>query len=401
MSTKGTLAGLLLTVSLGLTPLLSQATPDRQQQVAAHLSKAQEYLAEKQPKLAIPEFQAVLALDPNNLEARGNLGVLLFFEGDYAKAAPELRAAVKMKPDLWKLQALLGMSERRVGEIDSAQSDLEDALPNLKEKKLHIETGLELVQIYSDRDDLEKAAQIVASLRQLDPTSISLIYAAYRIHSELSGAAMLSMALVAPGSAQMLQIMAHELSRQGDSAGAIANYRAALKVDPNLPGLHFELAEALYNSSDPKLKAEAEGEYKAALAVNQFDEKAESRLGYIAAQRGDLKEAYADDARALELQPNDTDAELDLAKVLMSENKPQQAQKILEHAIQTDPTDYVAHFRLSTIYRQEGKREDAKREIEEYQKYKSEKDKLSKVFQQMRIQRTQSPESQTNETVHK
>ena len=37
----------------------------------AHERKAQEYLNQKQPKLAIPEFKAVLAADPNNLNAHG------------------------------------------------------------------------------------------------------------------------------------------------------------------------------------------------------------------------------------------------------------------------------------------------------------------------------------------
>ena len=43
----------------------AQATTTAQ----AHERKAQEYLNQKQPKLAIPEFKAVLAADPTNLNA--------------------------------------------------------------------------------------------------------------------------------------------------------------------------------------------------------------------------------------------------------------------------------------------------------------------------------------------
>jgi hypothetical protein len=32
----------------------------------------------------VSEFKAILALDPNNVDARGNLGVLLYFRGNYA-----------------------------------------------------------------------------------------------------------------------------------------------------------------------------------------------------------------------------------------------------------------------------------------------------------------------------
>ena len=56
---------------------------------------------------------------------------------------------------------------------------------------------------------------------------------------------MLSLSLVAPRSGQMHQIMAHELAKQGQMEAAIGNFREGLRVDPKLPGVHFELAEAL------------------------------------------------------------------------------------------------------------------------------------------------------------
>ncbi len=55
----------------------------------------------------------------------------------------------------------------------------------------------------------------------------------------------LDLSVAAPDSGQMHQAMAHELAAQRDLTGAIANFRKALAIDPNLPGIHFELAEAL------------------------------------------------------------------------------------------------------------------------------------------------------------
>ncbi|MFI5071460.1 MAG: tetratricopeptide repeat protein, partial [Terriglobales bacterium] len=82
----------------------------------------------------------------------------------------------------------------------------------------------------------------------------------------------------------------------------------------------------------------------------------------------------------LHLQPNDPEANIGLAKVEMALNQPQEAEKLLQHAIQLDPTIPVAHFRLSTIYRQTGRTEEAKHEIEEYQKYNEMKQKLRAVY---------------------
>ena len=74
----------------------------------------------------------MIALDPNNLDARVNLGVLLFFRGDYRAAIPQLRAAVAIQPDLWKQRALLGLAERQQHD-EAGRGDLESAFPHLTE----------------------------------------------------------------------------------------------------------------------------------------------------------------------------------------------------------------------------------------------------------------------------
>ena len=96
--------------------------------------------------------------------------------------------------------------------------------------------------------------------------------------------------------------------------GAVAHYREALKLDPRLPGLHFELAEMLNTSSDRAVAKEAEEEYKAALSANPFDAIAECRLGEIAAKRGDSADARAHYERALQIQPDSAEANLGMAR---------------------------------------------------------------------------------------
>ncbi len=104
--------------------VFSQSSPGREQQIKSHSRKAAEYLHENQPDLAASEFRAILAIDPNNVDARGNLGAVLFFDGKYSEAIPQLRAAVKLRPTLWKTQALLGTAERRTGDGEAARRDL-------------------------------------------------------------------------------------------------------------------------------------------------------------------------------------------------------------------------------------------------------------------------------------
>jgi len=370
---------------LGTVQCVSQSTASRPQEIASHAHQAQEFLKQQRPDLAIPEFRAIVALDPNNVDARGNLGVLLFFQGDYAGAIPQLRTALRLRPTLWRIQALLGMAERRTGNSKSALADLEKAFPKLQEDKIQIEAGMELIEIHAGAGDLDKAAATVSALRSRYSTNVEVLYTSYRIYSDLAGEAMLSLSLVAPTSARMHQLMAHELEKHGDEQAAIRNYREAIKLDPQLPGLHFELAEMLNASSVAAEQQAAEGEYKAALSANQFDERSEFRLGDISSRRGDVQEAYAHYSRAVQLQPNDAEANIGLAKALMVMNQPDKAEPLLQRAVQLDPTSAAAHFRLSTLYRQAGRTADATRELEEYQKYKAMKEKLRDIYHDMRV----------------
>jgi tetratricopeptide (TPR) repeat protein len=369
---------------------VSQSTASRSQGVASHAGRAKEFLKEQRPDLAIGEFRAIVALDPDNVDARGNLGVLLFFQGAYSDAIPQLKAALKLQPTLWKIQAVLGMAERRTGDSKSALSDLEKAFPMVQEQKIQIEAGMELIEIHTAAGDLDKAAATASTLRTRYPADIEVLYAAYRTYSDLASESMLSLSLVAPESARMHQLMAHELERHGDNEAAIKNYREALKLDPTLPGLHFELAELLNASSVATEQREAEGEYKAALSVNPLDERAEFRLGDISSQRGDTQAAYAHYSRAVQLQPSDAEANTGLAKVLIVLHQPDKAEPLLRRALQLDPTSAAAHFRLATLYRQAGRTEDAKHELEEYQKYKKMKENLRDIYHNMRL----APEKQ-------
>jgi cytochrome c-type biogenesis protein CcmH/NrfG len=395
MSAKAVLFSLLL---VSFPPLLSycQTTPSKQDQIGQHTQQAQQYLQQQRPELAIPELQAVVKLDPDNIDAQGNLGVLLFFRGDLTGAIPHLRTAVKANPELWKLQALLGLAEVRSGDGDRGLKDLEAAFPHLAEDKFKTEVGRTMIDGYTASGDIEKAAAAVSALLVTQPTDTALLYTSYRLYSDLADKAMLTLALSSPNSAQMHLVMARELARHGDEAPAIANYREAIKLEPKLPGARFELGSLLYNSTDEKLQAEAEPEFKAALGINPNDSKSLLMLGMIAAKHGDTKAATDYYSRALKLQPDDGDTNLEMAKVLISTNQSEKAQKLLEHVIEVDSTNYVAHYRLAALYRRQGETQKANQQIDEYKKYKDMKDKLQKVFHDMRVESGQKNSDETD-----
>jgi len=375
----------LRTLSTGLALLLSAAlcfsqAPPNQQELTSHLQKAQAYEHQNRPDLAIPELQAALVIDPSNLQARANLGVLLFFQGKYDQALPLLQAVVASNPDLWKIQSLLGIAERKTGDDHQGRIDLETAFPHIEETKLKIDVGLQLIESYTSTGEFDKASTLITQLLALKPTDPELLYAAYRIHSNMMAEDLLSLSLAAPDSAQLHQAIAHELQRTHDLEGTIRNLRQALALDPKLPGIHFELAEALHASDDQRLHTEAVDQYKLAVKTNPTDPKAATRLGDIEVEMGNLDAGEKDYQQALKLQPNSADAKIGMANVLTERGDPAAAAPLLEQVIAADPSNYLAHFRLSTVYRKLHRPDDVKRELDAYTKYKDMHEKLTSIY---------------------
>src|SRR4051795_2495430 len=148
-------------VCLGLMAqaLLGQAQ-DPLQKIDALELLAKKHLQEQKPQLAIPVLREIVSLDPKNVSAQGNLGVLLFFQANYNEAIPHMRAALQAQPDLWRIQALLGIAEKRTGAPKEAQSDLERAFSNLDDQKIRIEAGLELMELHSASAQIDQALSV-------------------------------------------------------------------------------------------------------------------------------------------------------------------------------------------------------------------------------------------------
>jgi tetratricopeptide (TPR) repeat protein len=362
-----------------------------------HARRADEFLKANQPEKAIPEFAALVAAQPDNLDAQANLGVLLYFQARYSEANEHLRKAIQLNPNLPRIQALLGLCEYQLGQLDAARADLSAAGGNLPDPKFRKQVGLTLLEVETAQHDLAAAAATIGRLRDEAPADPEILYASYRIHTDLAGEALLSLSLAAPQSGQMQQAIAHELERIRDLPSAIAAFRKAIAVDPTLPGIHFELTEALHGSDSQTDRAQAEHEYAIALEKNPHEVQAAVRLGDLQADRGDLDSAASFYQRVLNQQPNNAEAALGLARIYSERNDNEKALPLLQQVLTEDPTNMLAHFRLSALYRKMHKPDDAKREFAEYQKYKEIKDALRQVYGTMRIQ---APHNATDDQAH-
>lgn len=358
-----------------------------------HLQKAEGYLKANDPNSAVKEFEAVLALDPKNSEAYTDLGVVAFFRRDYQKASQYFRKALAIDPSLTKAQALLGVCQKRLGN-PSARGLLEKSFSKLKDKRLRLQVGLELAALYDQQGDRGATASVMQSLVDLNPDNVDVLFMAQRVYSELADDTLNKLAIVAPGSARMQQVIAQHLVNDADLKGAIDHYRKALQIDSRLPGVHFELGEALLQSSpgDARAEAEAQKEFEMAVAVDGDTAKTECELGSIALVHSRLDQALAYYQRAYQLNPNEIEAQMGLANLLMMKEQPQEAIKYLRMAVESDPLNGSAHYRLAQAYRHLQMTEMAQKEMQLFQDIKKAKDQVRELYRQM----NRRPESQAD-----
>jgi tetratricopeptide (TPR) repeat protein len=365
----------------------AQAGPSLAARIHDHLHKAAAYLKTNDLTDASREFDAVLALDPKNAEAYANLGVIAFFQGDYQKASQHLRKALAVDPSLLKTQALLAICQRRLGD-PSTRALLEKSFANLKDKPLRMQVGMELASLYDDQGDPGATAVVMRSLVDLDPDNVNVLFMAQRVYSELADDTMNKLAVLAPGSARMQQVIAQHLVNGGDLKGAIEHYRKALQIDPRLPGVHFELAEAILESarSDEGAQAEAQRELEIAVATDRDTAKTECEFARIAWLQSQMDQALAHYQKAYELNPNEVQAQLGMAKFLMKQQKAQEAIKYLLMAVQADPLNSEAHYRLAQAYQHAQMPDKAQRELTLLEEIKKTRSRVEELYRQMHIQ---------------
>jgi Tfp pilus assembly protein PilF len=363
---------------------LPQAAVQKGAEIRDHFQRAQKALQASDGRTAEKEFRAMVALDPKNAGAHTNLGVLAFGRGDCQAASEEFRFALAAQPSLTKAQALLGICQKRLGNPD-ARASLEKSFPKLRDKQLRIQVGMELAGLYDREGDLDATASVMRSLVELDPESVDILFAAQRVYSELADDTLNKLAVVAPQSARMQQVIAERLINSGDLQGAVEHYRKTLEIDPHLPGVRYELAEAILESSpnDAPAQAQAEKELETAVKIDGESARTECLFGRIAVLRSDLESASAHYHRAFTLNPREVEAQLGLGRVLTTMEKPQEAMKYLRMAVQSDPLNSEAHYRLASVCRRLQLKNEAEKEMLLFQEIKKTKERVRELYRQM------------------
>jgi Flp pilus assembly protein TadD len=134
------------------------------------------------------------------------------------------------------------------------------------------------------------------------------------------------------------------LLQQGNTGGAIAECREALRINPSLAGGHNDLGIALFRQGQPE---QGIAEFREAVRLFPGFAEAHCNLGNALFQRGQPKEGIAQFREAIGLNPAYERAHYSLGKALLSEGQMDEGIREVREALRLDPSDAQAQNTLA------------------------------------------------------
>ena len=291
---------------------LLEARQERYPEAIAHYRKAQA-LAQAQGR-TIPEL---------NL----NLGLALFKSGEFQEAGKVFEAELRERPqpaDKQRLTSLAAMADYGAHRYGAA-------IPYLKEAVAADPRNLPL---------LLTLAHCYLWTKQLDAT--------LEVYKQILN--------IDPDSAAADMIAGEALDEKGDNAGAVQQFRAAVKANPKEPNVHFGLAYLYWTQ---KRYDEAIPEFEAELANDPKNYQAMIYLGDTYVQQNDFAQAKPVLQQAMQYRLPVALVHLDMGIVLMETGDRDGAIGEFNKTVALEPDNVTAHFRLANLYRSMGKKAEA------------------------------------------
>jgi tetratricopeptide (TPR) repeat protein len=266
---------------------------------------------------AMREYQACIAAEPDRVGARSNLGAVLVKLGRYQDAIDQYQAALKiaaadLAPRLRFNLALAYYKSFQIPEAAAVFETLHRAQP------ADLNLALLLADCRLRTGEFQNAIELLTPLEASQPDQPALDY-------------ILGMALIRNGRVTEGQLRVDRILRRGDSAEG-----------------HFLLGTALFTAGN---YSGAVTELAKAAALNPGVPSLQSYYGRALLFMGDADGATEAFGKELAANPNDFDANFQLASILAHRGKSADARPLLERAVQVRPGSLEARDALTNGFR--------------------------------------------------
>jgi tetratricopeptide (TPR) repeat protein len=318
-------------------------------EASAHFRAGQEATRAGQAERAIREYREVLRVMPNLTEARVNLGLNYFMAGQYQEASKELEKARQEKPHLVAANLLLGMTYLKMGFPARAIPPLEEVLRQDSANQEALQT---LAASYLDRDNYRDATEVYLKLFASNADPVEGRYALAQNYLAMAKQLSDEIKEKSLGTPWEARLAGDRLRVQQRWVDAAAQYRRALALEAEIPGLHAALGDMLLRQG--KLE-NAEVEYRAELHRDAKSEEALLGLAATDLGHGAATLALENVTKIWEVFPPFLGRQTDFPSVRIETQK----LAALAQDLASAPDSPAREFLLASIYRAAGRNEQA------------------------------------------
>ena len=301
-------------------------------------------LSQNEPDEAIADFDAALKLDPNNAathEARGlalatqqkwdearrsltratelapqstaaflQRGRVALLMGDHKAAAADAEAALKAVPDLPTALLLRGQAKHAAGDKTGARADIERVLKKFPDAEDALRTRAMMNVDEGRTDDAITDLERLVESAEPDRGVMLQLAVLHNAKKNSQRAIELTDKVLEQdkGTWQALRIRADANLNLGRRGASIADYEAAVKLEPKDAGLLNNLAWVLATAPEAKLRNGKRAVELAALACQLTEYKTPHILSTLAAahaETGDFETARRWSQKALDAAESD------------------------------------------------------------------------------------------------
>lgn len=303
-------------------------------------------------------------------------------QGDYDSAIRDYRAYLNLRPDAVQAEVNLGAALSHIGQYDEAISLYEKVLPSLTYKNPVL---LDLGLAYYKKNDFSDAGAQFERLQKLEPKNLQVATllgdcdlrlgkpqnaldmlqplrteaakdmdfqyvlgtALIRTGHLRDGVKLIEKVAQSSHSADSYQLAGVTQLQLNEYESARRDLEAAIQMDAKLPNIYTQVGEARDKTG---ATAEAESAFLRALQINPNDFEANLYVGAILYKRRDLDKAKPYLENALRLRPQDSMARYENALLKSATGQYAEAVLDLEQVVKDDPQWLEPHVQLSSLY---------------------------------------------------
>lgn len=160
-------------------------------------------------------------------------------------------------------------------------------------------------------------------------------------------------------------VLGNELLKQDKVDEGIKHFMASININPQNPANYMGLVGLGHAYSLKSRNEEAIAAFKQALAINPNLDEAYYRIGTVLSQLGRLDESITAYLNAIELYPNNPLYHISLGNSYIAQGNADGAIKEFQAVLRIQPSNVVAHNNLGMLYMNQGKTDEAMKHFQE------------------------------------